>query len=100
MSEDYAFSINKAVCMQAHDEIGRAAKGILDALQRIDADGKLLLTSWDGEAREAFLVRQRRWHEAADTILQKLRQINSGLAQAVVIYDGADKLGAQRIAGG
>ena len=100
MSGDYAFSINKVVCLQAHEEINRAAKGIMDALERIDADGKILLASWDGEAREAFLARQSKWQQDADTIQQKLQQINTGLAQAVAIYDRADKEGARLIAGG
>lgn len=99
MSDDYAFSIDKSACLQAHQAIGKAATGIQEALSRIDADGAVLLANWDGEAREAFLTRQTRWNADADAILQKLRQINAGLEQAVYIYDHADRKGAQMISG-
>jgi WXG100 family type VII secretion target len=97
---DYAFSINKTVCLQAHEAIAMAARGIEESLQRIDAEGAILLSAWEGEAREAFLTRQTKWNADADVILQKLRQINAGLEQAVYIYDNADKRGAQMISGG
>ena len=99
MSE-YAFSINPAVCMQAHQAIAAAARGIEESLDRIDAEGAILVSAWEGEAREAFLTRQTRWNADADVILQKLRQINAGLEQAVHIYTQADKRGAHLIAGG
>jgi WXG100 family type VII secretion target len=99
MSE-YAFSIDKVACLQAHAAIATAAKGIEEALSRIDAEGAILLSSWEGEAREAFLTRQTKWNADADVILQKLRQINAGLEQAVYIYDNADKRGAHMISGG
>jgi WXG100 family type VII secretion target len=97
---DYAFSINMGVCLEAYQAIASAAKGIEEALERINASGKILLSSWEGEAREAFLTRQTKWSADADAILQKLRQINAGLQQAVLIYDRTDKHGAEIIAGG
>jgi early secretory antigenic target protein ESAT-6 len=99
-TSDSAFSINTAVCLQAHQAIASAARGIEEALNRIDSEGAILLSAWEGEAREAFLTRQTKWNADADVILQKLRQINAGLEQAVHIYDQADKRGAQMIAGG
>jgi WXG100 family type VII secretion target len=96
---DSAFSIDTAMCLQAHEEIAKSAKAMEEALQRIDAEGKKLLSSWEGAAREAFLTRQTKWNADAEHILQKLRQINAGLKEAVFIYKGTDERGADMIAG-
>jgi WXG100 family type VII secretion target len=100
MSDEYEFSINKTTCLQAHDAISAAARAIEESLRRIEAEGKILLSSWEGAAREAFLTRQTKWNADADAILQKLRQINAALEQAVYIYENADLRGAQMISGG
>ncbi|HEY7222293.1 MAG TPA: WXG100 family type VII secretion target [Micromonosporaceae bacterium] len=99
MTGSHAFSINPAVCMDAHLAIDAAARRIRELLEEIDHDGERLLAGWDGDAQEAFHARQRQWHADADTILTKLQQINAGLQRAVQIYVQADKRGVDLITG-
>lgn len=99
MTSDYAFHINPAVCTQAHAEIATAANRIRTLLDEIDQDGQRLLAGWDGAAQEAFRSRQRQWTVDADAILDRLRRINAGLAQAVQIYVQADRRGVDLITG-
>jgi WXG100 family type VII secretion target len=99
MTSDYSFHINPAVCTQAHGEIAAAANRIRTLLDEIDQDGQRLLAGWDGDAQEAFRSRQRQWTVDADTILDRLRLINSGLQRAVQIYVQADRRGVDLITG-
>jgi WXG100 family type VII secretion target len=99
MTGDYAFHIEPEVCMQAHLAIDGAATRIRTLLEEIDRDGQRLLAGWDGQAREAFLARQRQWHADAEAIWVKLRQINAGLDRAVQLYVHADRRGVDLITG-
>lgn len=99
-NDDSSFSIDQTRCLQAHETIASAARVMEDALACIEAEGKILLSSWEGEAREAFLTRQTKWNADATSILQKLQQINAALKEAVFIYANADRRGRDMIAGG
>jgi WXG100 family type VII secretion target len=96
---DFSFSIDPGLCMQAHGEIDAAAKKIMGILANVEADGRVLST-WEGNAYQAYLSRQQQWHADADVIVQKLQQINQGLERAVQIYTEADRRGVSMITGG
>ena len=97
---DHSFSIDPFQCMQAHEQIDKAGKAIMGLLSEVEADGGILHQAWQGEAFESYQGRQRQWHADAETILQKLQQINHGLEQAVHLYNQADRQGVQIITGG
>ena len=100
MSDDHSFSIEPVQCMQAHREIGEAATKMMGLLQEVESDGAALTNTWEGDAHQAYIARQRQWHADAEVILQKLQQINQGLERAVQIYTHADRRGVEIITGG
>jgi len=96
---DLSFSIDPGLCMQAHGEIDAAGKKMMSLLADVEADGKILST-WEGDAYQAYVGRQQQWHTDAELIVQKLQQINQGLERAVQIYTQADRRGVDMITGG
>jgi WXG100 family type VII secretion target len=91
-----AFNIDPVRCRSAHDNLIGFANRLRALLAAVDADNSVLIGGWEGDAREAFVNRQKRWHDDAETILAKLDSINAGLDQAVDIYVAADRQGAAK----
>jgi WXG100 family type VII secretion target len=94
---DTAFHIDPVACRAAHDSIASAINKLTSLLADVESQGRVLLDSWEGEAQEAYYTRQQQWHADADTIKQKLQQINRGLDEAIQIYVQADRAGARLI---
>jgi early secretory antigenic target protein ESAT-6 len=97
---DLSFHIDPALCMQAHGEIEAAAKRMRSLLDEVEADGKILVAGWEGDARDAYLARQAQWNQDASTILDKLNRINAALERSVQTYVDADRRGVNLITGG
>jgi 6 kDa early secretory antigenic target len=97
---DQSFSIDPVAVMQAHGEIDSAAGKIMGLLTEVEGDGKILLSTWEGDAHQAYVARQQQWHADAEVIVQKLQQINQGLERAVQLYSHADRRGVELITGG
>ena len=97
---DQSFSIEPAAVMQAHGEIDAAGRKMMGLLTEVEGDGKILLSSWEGAAHQAYVARQQQWHADAELIVQKLQRINHELERAVQLYTQADRRGVQIITGG
>jgi WXG100 family type VII secretion target len=67
---DQSFSIDPVAVMQAHGEIDSAAGKIMGLLTEVEADGKVLLNTWEGDAHQAYVARQHQWHADAEVIVQ------------------------------
>jgi early secretory antigenic target protein ESAT-6 len=96
---DLSFHIDPAACMQAHGEIEAAARRMRSLLDEVEADGRVLLGEWEGDARDAYQARQTQWDRDAATILEKLNRINAALERAVHTYVDADRRGVRLITG-
>lgn len=97
-SED-AFSIAPGEVLAAKEALRQVVGAIEDAIERIEAENRILLSGWDGDAQQEFLRRQAKWNRDAIEIKERLRQLVAGIEHAVHSYVAADRHGAQIIAG-
>jgi WXG100 family type VII secretion target len=92
-SED-AFSITPGDVMAAREALNQVCNAIQDALDKIEAENRILLAGWEGDAQAEFLRRQAKWNSDATELKDRLRQLVTGIEHAVNSYVVADRQGA------
>lgn len=84
----------------ASAEFGAVAQELRAGLGSIDDEvGKLLGSSWTGEASSSYGAVWREWHEGASKVLQGLTTMSALLADAASRYAQTDQAGAAGIDG-
>jgi early secretory antigenic target protein ESAT-6 len=79
MSGDGVYQTSWAMQTEAASSVSTAI-GTMDAqLSDLNTQVNNLIGTWDSDAREAYLARQRQWNGAGDSIKTALQQFVSGL---------------------
>jgi early secretory antigenic target protein ESAT-6 len=81
--------------MQAASADIRTALGVLrEQLAQVESDAAPLMSTWEGEARDAYLVRQGRWRRAADDLATILGDIGRALDESTADYAATERRNA------
>ncbi|HET9516491.1 MAG TPA: WXG100 family type VII secretion target [Actinoplanes sp.] len=83
--------VNFAALTQASSDITRALGELQSQLADLDAHGKRLMDTWDGDARNAYLDKQNRWNSAAQDLTAILRRIQTALDASQGDYLNTEK---------
>jgi early secretory antigenic target protein ESAT-6 len=70
----------------ASNEIDTALRALQQQLEQIERDAAPLVSTWEGEARQAYHQRQTRWREAASDLSLMLRDIKRALDESAADY--------------
>lgn len=89
-------TVNHASLDGASSDLATGANNIQSALDSMDADLRLLLTQWDGEAQEAYQVAKQQWTEGMNGMREVLAQISQFVEQANQGYRSVDASNAAR----
>jgi early secretory antigenic target protein ESAT-6 len=81
--------------LQAASADIRTALGVLrEQISQVESDAAPLVSTWEGEARERYLVRQARWRRAAEDLGDILRDIGRALDESVADYAATERRNA------
>ncbi|NED51672.1 WXG100 family type VII secretion target [Micromonospora aurantiaca] len=86
--------VNFAALQQAGADIQRALSTLESQLGQLERDAAPLVASWNGEAREAYEVRQARWRAASQDLQAMLRDIKLAVADSATDYLDTEKRNA------
>jgi WXG100 family type VII secretion target len=83
--------VNFAALQKASADIQNALNTLQSQLAQLERDAAPLVAGWDGEARQAYDVRQARWQQAAADLSNILRDIKRALDDSAVDYLQTEK---------
>jgi WXG100 family type VII secretion target len=61
------------------------------SLDTLESDAGKLVSTWKGDAQDAYAERQRRWRAAANDLAQMLSDIKSALDESASHYHSTEK---------
>ena len=70
----------------AGDSISTALRALENQLAEVERDAAPLVATWQGEAQQAYQVRQTHWREAAEGLSVMLRDIKRSLDESAAEY--------------
>ncbi len=70
----------------AGDSINTALRALENQLAEIERDAAPLVATWQGDAQQAYQIRQTRWREAAEGLSMMLRDIKRALDESAAEY--------------
>ncbi|MDK1476954.1 WXG100 family type VII secretion target [Streptomyces sp. 549] len=80
----------------AAGDIRQASNDIGTQLETLNGKVKAVVAQWDGQAQEAFNIKQRGWEEDVRGLRTTLTAIAAALDNATAGYQGTDKRAAAR----
>ena len=83
---DDTLVVNFAAMEHASLSIQSALGTLQSRLDEVDQLGKRLITTWSGEAREAYFARQSGWLQAAGDLALILKDIKAALDDSMRHY--------------
>lgn len=70
----------------ASESITTALRSLQGQLDQLERDAAPLVSTWQGDAQQAYHLRQTRWREAADHLSVMLRDIKRALDDSAAEY--------------
>jgi early secretory antigenic target protein ESAT-6 len=90
--------MNDGVLAVNFGQMATAGGDIANALSKLKADldelksiGGALADTWEGEARQAYYDKQKRWSDAAEALAENLRTIQRALDDSTSDYMSTEK---------
>lgn len=87
--------VNFAALQQASADIQRALGALETQLGQLERDAAPLVATWDGEARQAYDVRQATWRRAAGDLATMLRSIKLAVEESATDYQNTERRNTQ-----
>jgi WXG100 family type VII secretion target len=84
--DDDRIIVDTLAMQQAGDDIQKAISQMYQELDELDSAAAPLIASWDGEAKEAYTMHQRRWRSAAADLTTNLESIRRALLDSADGY--------------
>ena len=79
---------------EAHTEINAIVGALNAQLQQLTADAAPLVSTWSGEAQQAYRQRQQAWESSAAELERILRSINRALEESMLDYQSTEAANA------
>ncbi|MGI5211563.1 WXG100 family type VII secretion target [Plantactinospora sp. CA-290183] len=76
---------------QASADIQKALNTLDSQLDQLERDAAPLVSTWGGEAKEAYEVRQAKWRQASQDLQNMLREIKTALDESSSDYLSTEK---------
>ncbi|MBM0240529.1 WXG100 family type VII secretion target [Micromonospora sp. ATA32] len=83
--------VNFAALQQASADIQKALNTLDSQLGQLERDAAPLVSSWAGEARQAYEQRQARWRSASQDLQAMLRDIKLAVDDSATDYLDTEK---------
>jgi WXG100 family type VII secretion target len=83
--------VNFAALQQASADIQNALNTLEAQLDQLERDAAPLVSTWEGEAQQAYAVRQARWRQSQTELSNMLRDIKVALDESAADYLATEK---------
>jgi WXG100 family type VII secretion target len=85
--------------VKASEDIGKAISNMNSELDALEKGIQPLLSTWDGQAKDAYYARQAEWTSASKDLTQLLTQIKGAVSQSAEIMQAREKANMQKFGG-
>jgi early secretory antigenic target protein ESAT-6 len=82
MAGDGVLLVNFGALQQASADINKGVSTLQSQLDQLERDAAPLVSEWDGEAKEAYQIRQQKWRQASAELTQILQNIKGAVDRA------------------
>jgi 6 kDa early secretory antigenic target len=96
MASDGVLLVNFGALQQASADIQKGISTLQSQLDQLEHDAAPLTSTWEGEAQQAYQVRQARWRDASRDLTQILQNIRSAVDRSAEDYISTEKQATQR----
>ena len=96
MANDGLLLVNFGALQQASADIQKAVSSMQSQLDDIERAAGPLVSTWEGDAQQAYAGRQAKWRSASQDLTQILQNIKSAVDQSAQDYISTEKQAAQR----
>ena len=93
---DGVLLVNFGALQQAGVDIDKALGTLRSQLDQLEQDAAPLVSTWAGEAREAYAQRQAKWRAASADLESILRQIKLAVDESASDYVATERAATQR----
>lgn len=76
---------------QASADIQKAINTLDSQLDQLESDAAPLVSTWEGEAQQAYQVRQAKWRQSQQELSNMLRDIKMALDESAQDYLSTEK---------
>ncbi|MEO3747043.1 WXG100 family type VII secretion target [Plantactinospora sp. B5E13] len=76
---------------QASADIQKAINTLDSQLDQLESDAAPLVSTWEGEAQQAYQVRQAKWRQSQQELSSMLRDIKMALDESAQDYLSTEK---------
>lgn len=83
--------VNFAALQQASADIQKALTTLESQLDQLEKDAAPLVSTWQGNAQEAYAQRQTKWRQGAQDLSNMLRDIKRALDDSASDYMSTEK---------
>jgi len=96
MANDGVLLVNFGALQQASADIQKAVSTLQGQLDQLEKDAGPLVTTWEGEAQQAYAQRQATWRAASQDLQNILQNIKGAVDQSADDYLSTEKQATQR----
>jgi 6 kDa early secretory antigenic target len=96
MANDGLLLVNFGALQQASADIQKAVSTMQSQLDDIERAAGPLVSTWEGDAQQAYAARQAKWRSASQDLTQILQNIKSAVDQSCQDYVDTEKQATQR----
>jgi early secretory antigenic target protein ESAT-6 len=89
--DDGTLVVNFASLHKASEDIQKALNALHTQLGQLDTDARPLVSTWQGDAQQAYEVRQKQWSTASQDLQAMLRDIKSAVDESASDYLHTEK---------
>ena len=83
--------VDYAALSAAESGLAGSQRLIASVLQTLNSDLAPLLSTWDGDGKDAYLIQQTRWNTESDNLNLVLAAIQAAVGQSNTGYQEADR---------
>ncbi|GAA0521341.1 hypothetical protein Ade02nite_64500 [Paractinoplanes deccanensis] len=96
MPNDGVLLVNFGALQNASADIQKAVSTLQSQLDQLERDAAPLVSTWDGEAKQAYEHRQATWRAASNDLQNILQNIKKAVDHSVEDYIRTEKAATQR----
>jgi early secretory antigenic target protein ESAT-6 len=96
MANDGVLLVNFGALQNASGDIQKACNALQTQLDQLERDAAPLVSTWEGEAQQAYAQRQATWQKASQDLQNILQNIKGAVDRSVEDYISTEKAATQR----
>lgn len=80
---------------ETSSEIQNAISRMRSSLDELERHAAPLIATWDGQARDAYVARQKAWRDASENLIETLTSVRRALDESLAQYQATEAANAR-----